>query len=231
MGTTNPNPLENFANASQDPNPQQPLRNRAVQLVTKLALGIVATVLVLVLGIVLAVTLILDPNDYRAAITQTVQERTGRTLALEGELGLRFLPCCGITVGTAELSNPANFPAGHLARLDAATLSVRLWPLLTRREVVLGDITLRGLDVQLLALADGRTNWAFTDASGPDANEDQATSVLDTTTVAGLRIEGGAVRFVDEVNGTEISATGIGLQTGAIEPNTPFALEASLQLG
>jgi AsmA protein len=56
---------------------------------TLIALGALLALLV-VCGVLLR--LLFDPNDYRTQIELAFNERTGRVLDLEGDLGLRLLP-------------------------------------------------------------------------------------------------------------------------------------------
>ena len=69
-------------------------------------LGIVVGAVVLLLVIVLvAVAMLFDPNDYKDDITAAVARATGRTLTLEGDLGLAVFPTIEMDVGAASLSN------------------------------------------------------------------------------------------------------------------------------
>jgi len=100
----------------------------------KILIGIVATIVVVLVGLAVAVALIFEPNDYRPWIVDTVEQSTGRQLALEGDLDLTLFPCCAVAVGPATLSNPKGFPEEAFAQLDGAALSLRIWPLIVRRD-------------------------------------------------------------------------------------------------
>jgi AsmA protein len=68
-----------------------------------LAVVAVAAVAALAITVVIAT---FDPNKYRLEIAAAVKDRTGRTLAIEGNLGLTVFPGIGISVGKASLSEP-----------------------------------------------------------------------------------------------------------------------------
>ncbi|MEO6185833.1 MAG: AsmA family protein, partial [Steroidobacteraceae bacterium] len=66
----------------------------------------IAGLVVLLLGALLAIWLLFDPNDYKDRITAAVKESTGRTLLLPGELKLSLFPWIAVQTGEASLGNP-----------------------------------------------------------------------------------------------------------------------------
>src|SRR5256885_17221291 len=93
-----------------------------------LAVGGVVVLIVLVIAIVAAT---FDPNKYKPEIVAAVKDKTGRTLAIEGNLGLSFFPGIGIAVGKASLSEPNS--SRIFARVEQAKIALALWPLLSKR--------------------------------------------------------------------------------------------------
>ena len=65
------------------------------------ALG--AVVVLLVAGVIV-VSMLFDPNALKGEIERAVEAKTGRTLKLEGDLGLAFWPSIGASIGRASLS-------------------------------------------------------------------------------------------------------------------------------
>src|SRR5262245_56984150 len=57
--------------------------------------GLIALV---VIAIAVAVALF-DPNRYKGELAKIVKEKTGRTLAVEGKIGLSLYPSIGVAVG------------------------------------------------------------------------------------------------------------------------------------
>ncbi|MEO8443974.1 MAG: AsmA family protein, partial [Gammaproteobacteria bacterium] len=127
-----------------------------------------AALLVLAVAAVIAVVTLVDPARYRTVVVDAVQRSTGRTLTLEGDVGLKLLPCCAIELKQATLGNPPGFPAEPFLRVGSARLAIRLWPLLTRREVQIGTVRIDGLEASLLGRKDGSNNWNFSEASAGD---------------------------------------------------------------
>ena len=210
----------------------------------KLLLGIVGLVVVLAIAAALAVALLVDPNDYRDDIARAVERQTGRQLTIAGELSLDFLPCCGIALGRTSLSNPAGFAEPQFASVENVRLGLQVWPLIARRELLLGEISLTGLNVALLRTADGRANWEFdTAAEGPEAPEPPASAgdvgaesgesggmALKSLSVAGVNISESRLSLVDESADVDLTIDEFELFTGSIEPGEPFDLESSLRV-
>ena len=75
-------------------------------------LGIVVGALIGLFVIALVgVALVFDPNDYKPEISAAVEDATGRTLTLDGDLELNLFPRLRIALGEAALSDAAGFGA------------------------------------------------------------------------------------------------------------------------
>jgi AsmA protein len=127
------------------------------------ALKIIAIILIsLVILLGAAVYFIahsIDATKVKTEISTLVQEKTGRTLAINGDLAWSFFPWIGFRIQNVTLSNPANFStATPFANLKEADISVRLLPLLSGK-IAVRNISFDGLQVNLVKNADGKTNW------------------------------------------------------------------------
>src|SRR6266545_4498502 len=70
-------------------------------------IGIAVGAFVVIAGLVAVyIASTFNPNDYKANIIRAVQEKTGRTLQLKGDLKLAFYPSIGAKLGEASLSEP-----------------------------------------------------------------------------------------------------------------------------
>ena len=87
-----------------------------------------------------AIYVFFDPNEYRDEISAAVKESTGRDLTIEGDLSLSLFPWLAIEVGRTELGNAEGFGDQPFLEFEAASLSIRLMPL----------ILMSGLQVQRL---------------------------------------------------------------------------------
>ncbi len=186
----------------------------------------------LLLGVVLvvAVVTLVDPALYRTAVTDAVQRSTGRTLTLDGDVDLKLLPCCAIELNQAALGNPAGFPAEPLVRVASARLAIRLWPLLTKREIEIGTVSIQGLEANLLGRRDGSNNWSFADTTADPPGDATGGSAVSGFNLAGIVVSDARLNYSDEADGSRYRVEQLQLTTGAVRDGAPFDLRTSFRL-
>jgi AsmA protein len=81
----------------------------------------------------------------------------GRELAFDGPVTLQLWPQPAVTVQGARLSEPGR-PDERFAAIGDAALSLRLEPLLRRREIEVDHVSAHGVQLKLQRGADGRSN-------------------------------------------------------------------------
>jgi AsmA protein len=119
-------------------------------------IAIALAVLVLLLaGLLAYVSFAFNPNQFKAQITQVVLEKKQRTLAIDGDIRLRFFPKLGVELGRVSLSEKNS--QVHFAKLDSARVSLALWPLLSKK-IVVDKISLRGLELHWQRDENGKSN-------------------------------------------------------------------------
>jgi len=189
--------------------------------------GIVGVLLL----VVIAVTFLVDPNDYKDDIERLVEQQTGRQLVLDGDLELAVFPWIALEFGPAALSDAPGFGDEPFLSLREARLSVRFWPLL-RGRVEIGNVRLDGVALRLITDAEGRENWADLASSEPEpsAGETPAGESLEVPTIAGLELRDAAVLIEDRRDDSRIGVTEFNLETGRLASGEPFDLRSSLLL-
>jgi AsmA protein len=120
---------------------------------------VIAAVVALFAVAAIAVFLFFDPSDFRDDIAEAVKKSTGRDLVIDGDVSLQVFPWLAVEVGHAALGNAPGFGDEAFAEFDRAQLSVRLMPLLLRREVTVGTAVLDALRLNLAVDSNGRSNW------------------------------------------------------------------------
>jgi AsmA protein len=191
-----------------------------------LAAGGVVVLIVLVIAVVAAT---FDPNKYKPQLAAAVKDKTGRTLAIEGKLGLTFFPSIGISVGKLSLSEPNS--SRIFAGVEQARISLALWPLLSK-QVVVDRVTLTGLALDLVQGKGGKTNFgdlagSTPPASGPKAAPQQGAMRLD---IAGIDIRSSTLGWRDESSGQRYKATIDELKTGRIASGVPGKLSLAARV-
>ncbi len=124
----------------------------------KILAGVLGAILVLLVAALVAVWLLVNPNDYKDRIAAAVLKSTGRELELQGDIKLSVFPWVALELGPARLGNPPGFGADPFLAFNHAAVRVRLLRLLHQR-LDIDRIEIDGLDVRLRKNAKGTGNW------------------------------------------------------------------------
>jgi len=200
--------------------------------IVKYTLFALVGLLVLVAAAIAVVFATFDPNKYKSELSRVVKEKTGRTLAIEGKIGLSFFPSIGVAVGKTSLSERNSDKT--FARIDVAKVSLALLPLLSK-QVVVDRVTLSGLNVDLAQDKSGKTN--FSDLAGassapakapePKSAPQRGAVQLD---IAGVEVRASSATWRDEATGNRYKATIDELKTGRIASGVPGKLSLAARV-
>ncbi len=193
-----------------------------------------------VLGLAVAAALVapsfIDWNAYRGEIAAEVRKATGRALTIDGSIDVAILPSPKLTLTKARLANIEGAADPDMVRLAALDLRIALWPLLSGK-VVVQSVVLRGADIRLEKLADGRENWNF-DTPRPVALETRGRPGTGSVGRAGdaislqqVVIESGALSFRDSANGEVRRIEAINARIAAATLSGPFVARGEFRTG
>jgi len=178
-------------------------------------------VLVLIAGVI-ALWLIVNPNDYKGRIEAAVRSSTGRSLALTGNIHLAVFPSIALELGPASLGNPPGFSSSQpFASLRRVSLSVRLLPLL-HHQLEVGKVEIDGLDLRLLKNARGEGNWAMPASKSPPAPQSQGSSEVALGGIGGVVLKDSRVSYQDLV------VNDVNLNVGRVGSGVPIPVRWSL---
>jgi AsmA protein len=202
--------------------------------IVKYALYALAGLVALLVIAVAVLVATFDPNKYKGELARVVKEKTGRTLAVEGKIGLSLFPSIGVAVGKTSLSERNSDKT--FARIDEVKVSLALLPLLSR-QVVVDRVTLSGLNVDLVQDKSGKTNFSdLAGAGGPSAPAkapepkpapQRGAVQLD---VAGIEVRASSATWRDEATGNRYKATIDELKTGRIASGVPGKLSLAARV-
>jgi AsmA protein len=199
-------------------------------------LGIlVVTVVAVAIFAAIVFVLIFDPNDFKEEISEGVRESTGRELVIEGDLEFSLFPWLAIEVGRTQLGNAPGFDDTPFASFESARLSVRVMPLLLRREVVVGTAALDSLRVNLQVRKDGTGNWEDFGEAGeareaePAAPEPETAGPTATIDVASIAVIDAALSYSDASSGDRFELTSLDLTSGRIAAGEAVPLEGGFE--
>nr|VFJ51790.1 MAG: AsmA protein [Candidatus Kentron sp. FM]VFJ52215.1 MAG: AsmA protein [Candidatus Kentron sp. FM]VFK09341.1 MAG: AsmA protein [Candidatus Kentron sp. FM] len=200
------------------------------------AIGIlIAIIVIFFAAVAIIVPIYFHPNDYKDEIAAFVQDKTGRELAIEGDIVLSVFPWLAIELGALELGNAPGFPDGKFARLEKMEIGVKILPLLSKH-LEMRKVTVHGLELNLAKDKDGRTNWADLAGSQGEQEEEQAKDEPEESAqeegmfplaalgVGGLDIRDGALEWHDAQTNQHYELKGLTIETGEIVPDTTNGL-------
>lgn len=182
--------------------------------------------LVVVAAVVFVATF--NANSYKPRIVAAVQAATGRTLALNGPIGLKFSLHPTIEVRDVALANPPGFSRPDMARVRAIDVQLDLLPLLHRR-IAIQRLVLVDPDILLERTAQGQINWRF--AQSPRAKSASAATPQPTPTrrlalaFTDVRVENGTFAYRDDRTG-HVAAIAVRQLRASAPPDAPMHLTA-----
>ncbi|HST75823.1 MAG TPA: AsmA family protein [Acetobacteraceae bacterium] len=128
--------------------------------VLRILLIIIAIIVLVPLAGVAVFALTFDPDSAKPRIEQAVKQATGRDLALNGRLGLKWSLWPTLEARDVALANVAGGSRPQMVTLDRLEAQVALLPLLSRR-VEIDRLVLVHPDILLETDAQGHPNWRF----------------------------------------------------------------------
>ena len=180
--------------------------------------GVVGGLIALFAIALMAVWLLVNPNDYKPQIVAAVKRSTGRDLALGGDLKLSVFPWVALETGPASLSNPPGFSADPFVAFTHASVRVKLLPLLAKR-LEIGRVAVDGLDLRLLKNAQGKGNWeGFGSGSGeaPASTADSRSGGGEFEGIAGVKLMNARVSYENIVLSRLSVETGAFVERGTV---------------
>lgn len=131
----------------------------------KIALIIAIPVFAIVVA-VLALVLLVNPNQFKPLIVEQAKNQTGLELVIEGDISWTFFPSIGFELGKTELKNPQGFNQPNLFKVDKVGVDVSVSPLFSK-QLEIGTVNLDGAEFYIETRKDGATNL---DALSQQAN-------------------------------------------------------------
>ncbi|MCZ6638118.1 MAG: AsmA family protein, partial [Alphaproteobacteria bacterium] len=196
----------------------------------------ILVVIALVIGTALVAPSFIDWNAYRAEIAAEIEKATGRAIAIDGAIDVALLPAPKLSLTKARLANLEGAAKPDMVRLEALELRISLMPLLSGKLVV-QSVVLKGADIELEHLADGRENWKFKTArkggsrgSGSGLGNGGETGG-DRVSLEQVVIENGTLTYRDSRKGTVKRISQINARIAAATLSGPIAARGRFHLG
>lgn len=186
---------------------------------------VIGCVIAVLIAAVIALWLIVNPNDYKGRIEAAVRASTGRDLSLSGNIHLAILPSIALELGPATLGNPPGFRSSQpFASLQRVSLHVHVLPLL-HHQLDVGRIEIDGLDLRLLKNAQGQGNWSM--PAGKQTAPAPQSSSGSQMALGGI---GGVVVKSSRVSYQDMTADHVNIDVGHVATGVPVPVKWSLEL-
>ena len=204
----------------------------------KLLFKIIAALLVVVIVSVIIFVATFDANNYKTEIIEQVENATGRTFSIGGEINLSVFPWIGFEIEDVTLGNAEGFKAEHFAAIQKLDIKVHLLPLL-KKEVEVKKLSLRGLDLSLEIAKDKSNNWSSLsqsdEAETATAQEEEGASDDKAAPMSFLKIKGfeftdAVVHYDDRSTNTIATLSALNLETGKIQFDQPTDIDFSARV-
>jgi len=186
--------------------------------------GIVVGALVgLIVLAMVAIVVLVDPNDYRDDIAKLVQQKTGRPLEIRGKLGLKLFPWIALEVNDVRLGNPPGYGSDPFLTVTSANVGVKLLPLL-HKQVEVRRVSIDGLSVTLVSRSPEQNNWKDLSESKEPAPAESSGSTAKAS-IAGVDVSKATLIYRDDAKKSVARLTGLEIHTGALGGSEPVDAE------
>ncbi|MBE7635543.1 AsmA family protein [Sneathiella sp. P13V-1] len=200
----------------------------------KKALYAVLILVGLVIAAVIALPFLIPAERLKEELILAVGDATGRTLSIDGELGVSFFPTLGLTASKVSLSNSPQSSKPNMASIDDLTVALNLMPLLSGN-VSVDKFILTKPVISLEVDKNGKKNWEFETAAKEEApKESDATSSdggsglgISDLNLGDVRIVDGAISYIDAQNNVTHEVTNANLTLDLRGLDQPFKTEGS----
>ena len=199
--------------------------------------GIAVLAVFLVAAGVVWASIFFDPEVYRDRLIAWVTDRTGSTFTLDGELEVDFdlagrSSAVTIFLGDLAIGNPPGFAGDKIFRAVGMSVEIPVWHLLKGH--VYPNITVHQPQLRLIRAHPNRTNWQPLVASmigrGEPIHEWDLIKGFAGIAVTGLRVFDGAVHWMREDTGDEITILDIDFEMASLFGKQPARLQTQLVL-
>jgi len=122
--------------------------------------GISFFIVILLVGAIIALPYIVNPNDYKQEIISKIEPHMrGRELQIPGDIKLSIFPWLGVEVGEVIVGNAEGFVLKPFMTIQNSKAHIRLLSLLSDQPEI-GSLDFRDVIVNLQQDTEGRNNWS-----------------------------------------------------------------------
>ena len=200
-----------------------------------------AGLIVLLVGLVLIATMLVDLQKYKPVIEKRVTEATGRPCSIGGDLRLSLFPWVGLAFGDLHLGNPPGFAEKDLLNVKSFDVKVRVISLLSK-DIQIQRFVLDGVKVVLEKNNQGRANWEGIGKPPEKAvpakpaekrskeKEPREALPIKALTVGEFAVANSSILFIDHASGTKQELANVNLRLKEVSLDRPIRLALSASM-
>lgn len=215
--------------------------------VVKWLAGIALVCVVVVVGLMLLLPMVLDPNDYKGKITVLIHDKSGYQVDIPGDIKLQVTPGLDIlfSLGQVRVLSGPDFPDTILLDSEEASVELSLWPLLREKRLDIQGLSLHGVYCNLIRDTAGKGNWevpaaavsssdspspAGEQSGAPQEQETKKKGSAPSLDLGSLSLSRITVRYEDQQTGKLFELKDFSVQTGRVADGQPFHLQSGFIL-
>ncbi|MEO0880152.1 MAG: AsmA family protein [Pseudomonadota bacterium] len=187
----------------------------------------VLVLIVMLAAVVALVPMLVPASTYKPQIEAAAKNAIGRDVSFSDELSFSIFPRAGFTVKELEIANAEGFDGAYLARIDEATIGVRIMPLLSR-SIEIERFILRRPSLNLQVAKDGAVNWNLAGAEATSGDGASAGDQVGDLSLGDVRIEDGKAVFANAATGQRFEASAMNLKARLEKLSAPLTLDGDL---
>lgn len=196
----------------------------------KFIIGLGILVVLLIIGLI-ALPSLIPSSVYKENIETQLSRELDRDVRVEGDIKLSVFPVIKANAGRVEIDNPDGFKANNFAEMDGMSARIKLFPLFSKR-VEIASFTLKNPSINLEKLANGQTNWAFSEETVPKADtgpfkRDGRYAEIDPN-IGQFTLENGTITYIDRQGGTDVAIRDVNVDFSLPSLAEPVEIDGSL---
>ena len=162
----------------------------------KIFVAVILLIIISVIGVLSSI----DLNDYKPEIIEAVEEETGRTLTIDGELSFAFGLMPSIVIEKASLSNAEWGSKPQMFSIDKLELELAVMPLF-KNVLQINKLILLNTDILLETNKEGVANWALVEKEqAHDDDEGHDDAEIPLLFLQNVLIENANIIYIDGVS-------------------------------
>jgi AsmA protein len=194
--------------------------------------------LILLIAAIVLIPQMVDVNSYKPQIEAKVQEATGRSFKIGGDIELSVFPWVGLALSDLRLGSPDGFKEADLLKVGDFEARVKLIPLLSRH-VEIKRIILQAPEIVLVKDKKGRTNWEFKASASKPASAPAAPNkttgassgfALQSLTAEEIAVRSGTLTYIDHASGQRQEISEVNLTLADVSLDGPVKLTFSTRV-